>query len=736
MSYSSGNIIPTVDNFKLLSIDDLKSWPIEDIQRYSTVVGTVVLNQMSTITVNSKEVSEYETRISEKESIIESIDKDILQNYNSIISYNVRSVNVTKFNNEIDSTVQNYLDMKKDIDNEINVYYDLIKEIDKSKLDLQEKGDTSFELAARHYSTLYVEYLVLDNLYKNYEHSTTILSSMYEKSKIDEQKSLSYMQLCADNVLSTTVKLNKIYDDGESIQSRLTQYKIDEIKYTYAYSSTTAGLIQLSTLYDTAILFDTYNNLVSTNTSVSSNYINALNNYNATLRYNTRISGTTADGWFLLASTLADKNVKLENQISLTSNAINTQIPISQTRWIQASDAAVDIGSKSISSLRDYLSTSDANLTYYSSMYSDGSSTMRKSAVNYTLYNTFYVSTVAGSNDTMNKIQNTINTYGNDQTGIDETTARIEVLREEYTALTSSVVGNITYSTAMGREYVNATEEFIKYSTLYYSTANQRIELNSSLIQNESSIYGTISVMNTESTIVDMENIKLRIYDTEMATHLLIGDVQSFKQRELYVVSKQVNAQTYYDMCVLENVKNNKSSETNVNMNTSTINLAYKNLTVIQEFLDTFDSVYKTYDNHMVNLLNLSTSINQEKNAYSDYSSNKDLVNLYPNDSNMFRSLENSSNTYIKAKLDSAQTKKNLIPTKNAIYVIRNDFIDRYMKTFPLDEISQTESTITSKWNEGVRMFNEGTSTTTLNTYESFIDTNRIITTVYSISSI
>jgi hypothetical protein len=221
-----------------------------------------------------------------------------------------------------------------------------------------------------------------------------------------------------------------------------------------------------------------------------------------------------------------------------------------------------------------------------------------------------------------------------------------------------------------------------------------------------------------------------------MATHLLIGDVQSFKQRELYVVSKQVNAQTYYDMCVLENVKNNKSSETNVNMNTSTINLAYKNLTVIQEFLDTFDSVYKTYDNHMVNLLNLSTSINQEKNAYSDYSSNKDLVNLYPNDSNMFRSLENSSNTYIKAKLDSAQSKKNLIPTKNAIYVIRNDFIDRYMKTFPLDEISQTESTITSKWNEGVRMFNEGISTTTLNKYESFIDTNRIITTVYSISSI
>jgi hypothetical protein len=737
MSSTSGYSVPTIDNFKLVPIDEVMEWNLEDIIYYSTIVGTVISNKMNSVQENQANISNCDLLSMQTYSTMYYIDKEISANTNVIINYDIRYADNTQFNNEINSTIKYHEDSIKDINAKINVYDGLIDDIKYKLEDIAKNNDSTFIATAIHYSTLYVNYLILDNLYTTYEQSTTILSSIYESSILAENESRKYIQYCADIVLSTTIELSTIYDTGTSIQSTLTQYRIDEIKYTYAYASTTVGVSQLSTLYETASLFDTYNGLVSTHTDTNNKYQNALSNYNLALTNTTGLSGATAAGWSVLAQSFADKDTKIQEQITLTSNAILAQVNNSETEWILASETAVNIGTQSISSFKTYIDTADYNIKYYSSMVDNTSSTIQSSMDAFTLYNSYYVSTVTGSNIYMSSILTTISTYGNDQTGVDEYLATADVLQKEYDTLTSSFLGNIAYSTVMNDEITYANNDYIKYSTIYDKTNVKRMQLTKILLDVENSIYKNTMDMNIESTIIDVEKIRLREYEIEMATYTLNGSVQSFKQRELFVVAKQVEAQSYYDTCVLNQVKTNTSSQTVANINTSTVNLAYDNLVMIQQFLDTFDSVYKTYDRYMLDLLNLSTSVYIEKETYSTFASYKNLMFISPNDSTISTALVNSSNIYAKAILDTGQNIQNLTPSYSAVNIISNDFMQRYMNTFSIDEIKQTENKISSIWNEGLQMFNGDISTVTVNQWQSFVDLdNKIVKGVDTITII
>jgi hypothetical protein len=698
MSSSSGNIIPTVDNFTMLPASVLQTWPVKDIQQYSTVLGNVILKEMEKVTQYQKEISESDKNIKDIDMEIAAIDRDIIANTNAIIQFETSDAASILYNEQIDSTINNYNDYIGKLDTDISVYDGLIKDVDKQISELIVTGDTSLEGAAKQYSEVYIHYLILDSLYKSYEHSTTLFSSIYEAALLDEEKYIKEMELAASNELTKMTKLNKLYTDGEYIQSSLTQYRIDEVIYTYAYASTTAGILQLSTLYDTASMIDTYNNLLLERATTNDNYLNALSNYNIASQNTTTISGATAAGWGSLMATLTDRLLSLEGQIQTTSNAINTQITNSEISWVQASEAAVNIGLESISSLNIYMSTSDGNIKYYSSMYDEASFTMRNSADSYTLYDSYYNSTFVGSNDSMAKMLETINTYGNDQTGIDEHNMRVQIIGMQYTALTSSFKGNIDYSSLMAVEIVDADKQYNEYSTMEKEMRINMSNTNMQIKSNEDSIYQRIGIMNTESTIIDREGIHSMIYDTEKSIALLDGRVQEFKQRELYAMSKQLNAYRYHEQCIGDEVKNAAKTNTEPDINTLPVNLAYSNLKLIEDFVDTFNSVYVTYDNHRQNLTSLSTTFTAEKNSYSTFLYYKDTNNLYPNDVNTLTSLSNSSNEYMRSKLDSVQSMQNLAPTHSAINIITSDFMTRYMRTFPAEELRQTESTISSIW--------------------------------------
>jgi hypothetical protein len=449
-------------------------------------------------------------------------------------------------------------------------------------------------------------------------------------------------------------------------------------------------------------MFSTYNGLVSTHTNTVAQYNIALNNYTlAAQNPTTTLSGATATGWGALMSTLSAKDTALQSQILLTSNSINTQIVNSQMLWIKASDVAVDIGSQTISSLTDYMNIADSNVKYYSSMFDDANIVVQSSMNAYLLYNSFYVSTVTASNANMDNIMKTISTYGNDQTGLDEITARVQVVKDQYTALTSSYVGNINLSTAMQSEKMAAIYEFNTYSTLYESTNNALILFNTDLVNNESSIYGTIGELNTASSIMDMETLNSLIYTTGVSMATTNMNVNMFGYREAYVLTKRMNAQNYYDSTILTQV--NKTNDLNeaeasdsvsaVNVNTSEINLAYTNLNVIQQFLDTFDSIYTSYDNYMTGLLNVSTSLGYEKENYSTLASYRTLSYIHP-DSNMSTLIKNASSNYESSHLDSLQKVQDLVPSNAAVDIINSDFFKRYAQVFSEDEVIEIESTI------------------------------------------
>ena len=715
--------VPTVDNFILISTDTLRTWSIEEIQAYSTVLSKVIAKETEAINYNQKVIAKNESELVKIDTELKTIDKQVIANQNAIISYNMRYGDSLLFNKNIDSTIASNIKSISDTEDKIMTYDTLITDLDNKLADIEVNGDPTFDEAAAHYSTIVIEYLVAEKLLENSLYSTTLLSTLYESSIFSISDSLVYLQDCANDVLSTTIELSTLYTERVGINSTLTQQRIEEVIYTYAYASTSAGLLQLSTLYDTSLMFSTYNGLVSTHNTTVAQYNMALNNYTlASQNPTTTLYGATAAGWATLMNSLSAKDTEIQSQILLTSNSINTQIVNSEMIFVKASEVAVEIGQQTISSLTDYENIAESNIKYYSTMFDDATLVIQSSMNAYMLYNTYYVSTVTASNANMDNIMKTISTYGNDKTGIDEITARVQVIHDQYTELTSTYMGNITFSTLMHSEKMEATIEFNNYSTLYESTNTALIRLNDDLIKNESTIYGTVGELNTASTLMDMENLNMLICNTGISMATTNMNVNMYGYREAYVLTKRMNAQNYYDSTILLQV--NRTNDINqaeasdsvsaVDINTSEITLAYTNLNLIQQFLDTFDSIYSAYDNYMTGLLNLSTSLGNEKENYSTLASYRTLSYIYPDDTSYRSRINGASSNYESSHLDSLQKVQDLVPSNAAVDIINSDFLSRYTKVFSQEDIIEIESTILFYADDGYNSFTGDVSSVTV----------------------
>jgi hypothetical protein len=116
----------------------------------------------------------------------------------------------------------------------------------------------------------------------------------------------------------------------------------------------------------------------------------------------------------------------------------------------------------------------------------------------------------------------------------------------------------------------------------------------------------------------------------------------------------------------------------------------------------------------MSGLLNLSTSLGNEKENYSTLASYRTLSYIYPDDKTYASRINSASSNYSSSHLDSLQKVQDLVPSNAAVDIVNSDFLARYAKVFSQDDIIEIESTILFYADDGYNSFTGDVSSVTV----------------------
>ena len=131
-------------------------------------------------------------------------------------------------------------------------------------------------------------------------------------------------------------------------------------------------------------------------------------------------------------------------------------------------------------------------------------------------------------------------------------------------------------------------------------------------------------------------------------------------------------------------------------LNVEPIAIAYNNLTTVNTFLKTFDDIYSDYDNHMVNLFNVSTLIGNQIETQTALTTHRQMANLNPNDTDAVNQV-NTTATALQGlgKLVAVSSLK-IATTQRILDNDKTIFMRNYVNTFPASELQETETTIST----------------------------------------
>jgi hypothetical protein len=251
----------------------------------------------------------------------------------------------------------------------------------------------------------------------------------------------------------------------------------------------------------------------------------------------------------------------------------------------------------------------------------------------------------------------------------------------------------IEYSTIMTSTFIDETSNYIYYSTLYDSTSKSIPLLNLMITDNKTSTYNTIAELNTLSTFIDVNTMQTAGYTIEGEINYTLEDLAAMKYRQTYAISKRIHATQIYEDCVIKQIQ---KSPVAPDLNVEPIAIAYNNLTTVNTFLRTFDTIYNDYDNHMVNLFNVSTLIGNQLETHSALIGYRQIADLNPNDSSAVNQVTTAA-TALQGFGQLVAVSSLKIATSQRI--LNNDktiFMQNYVNTFPASEIQEAETTIST----------------------------------------
>jgi hypothetical protein len=681
---------------------ELLNMSLADLQAYSANLSDTIDYNTTVIQQTQRKQNIIANRILLSQSTSDGYRREIVNNNNRLLAYNTQHKQIVENNKIIDQNIEKYKNLIEEDTGKIRAFNNLIGglQIKASSIETSLERST-FEGKAKYYSTLYTDYMVAEALYNDCINSTIELNSVYSASVKMEEEAYSKLFSSADDILSTTTDLTRLYKDKVEIHSTLTSRIIKEVLYTNAYNSTTASITAISGLFEIATLFSNYNQLQVAKQKNTESYNTAYTYYTTLANTNNTISGATSAGWKSLMETLSSTESNINSNMSNTSNSILASLAANEIIWISTANAAVDINDITTSTLDAYVTLAKSSLKYNSTLNDDANIRLVTNTKEYIQNMSDYAENV----NTSNYILSSINTDSNVDIAI--VARKISIIPKVRKGLMSTYNNAIEYSTIMSNKYEEEINNYNYYSKIYDSTSKNIVEVNDLITDNITSTYNTIARLNTLSTMLDTVTINMAAYDIESKINYNMQEMAAMKYREAYVVSKRMDATKIYENCVLTQV--DKVSGTTiipaaVDLAVDSIAIAYSNLNTINTFLNRFNSVYYDYTSHIDNLYTISTLVGYKVETYSTLTTYKQQSYLNPNDvfaANALTDVETS----LRGLTSLVETSSLILTTSQSIADNHKlDFMKSYVSIFPGSEVQRTELAISSFLEAGYKM--------------------------------
>ena len=691
---------------------------LEELTAYSRIVSTSVGLQYSSIAGDQVVQSQYAYMILTSQSTINGLGYEITANDNAIIAADLRFSQLDADNALLDSTMSSYQSsmavQDKIIADSDTAISSLILESAKIDSELA-KSDQEFVSSATGYSTLYMDFMAKDILYTNCLSDISTTSFLFEAAAVFENIALLNLQQSTANVVARSMELSTLYLEENQIQSTLSQYIIDETLATAALTSTNAGIIAISSLYATALVNQQYYQLVSTQTGTIDAFTAAQSTLATTkMRAAAKPTDTVLAAAVTMAqqrlTTLATSKTEIATRVTALQSLVAGATSDSYDTTMAAAQAAVELENNNVSTFQGYADAATEEIKYYSTIFEQATNDIASSLAAVTAFSSFYNSSIAGSNALMALVSQDTSSIAGQQAESDAISLTISSLNKQFDDFTSSFSGWISYSTLMTDEVRKADADLAQASTFFESTNTAIRAFTDTLQQVESSITGNDTAIFTLSSILEAEMINMLGHQTDVAASFNQEEQSAYQYRETYVRLRRVEAQKYYDACVLQQVQNTSTQNATlmsqagaatftpiaINLNTPTINQAYTNLTTITSFLDTFSNIYTNYDIQTVNLQGVSTSVGNQRTAYSTTSFFFNMSRLNPANAAIGQSFSNAQTAFIANQATTNTLMNNVALTQAQINSAKNTFLTTYQAVFVSSDIINNESTISS----------------------------------------
>jgi hypothetical protein len=682
-------------SFVELTPDQLNKLTLEELKAYYEKVSKIIDEQNSAINADMVIQSQYDYLILQSQSTINSITTEQIKNTTEIASYIGSSNAAVKYNSANNALMLAY---NSSIIGESNNILNLSIQVSSLNVESDtitstiEGSDSIYRSSALGYSSLYLDYMVKNDLYQQSLNDIDMMSSLLVSSVIAEEKSKTTLDSAMKAYTVASGNLGSLLVDGTNIHSTLVQYRIDEQVTTDAVTSTNNGLIVLNSFYKTAMLKKEYADSIIKQSEIAKGLDTATSNYTIAQQGTDQAIIETARISF---STITE----LKNNVDSTVTSIqeNATKAITDTYDINvlAAQANIDMETANVSTYQGYYNSNTSNITYYSSLYEKANADINSSIIAYQTYDGFYKSSIDGSNAIMERVKQDDSTFSLQIKELKVLSRTISSLYINYSSFTSTYNGLIQFSTLLNDIVQQSTTAVSAYSTFYDSTsAGLQLLYGESNIINKQ-LNSTQVTLDTYSTLIERNTANLIVYAANMDSNYLQQEYGSLKYRETFVRQLHINTQAKYDGLVLAQIQQNSTS-TVTNLNTPSISIAYTTLQTVQNHLGKYSGIYNQYDIQLLNeKIQVSTAIGHS-NTYTNLFSTQVSSKLNPNDKGLLEIYLSTQQVYELETKAILQNASNLSLGYADIAHARSPVDSIYDTLFTPSQIAANASTISS----------------------------------------
>jgi hypothetical protein len=684
--------------FVELTKDQLNTMDLDQLKAYYKQVSEVVEQQTSTINADTVIQTQYQYLISQSQSTIDSITSQQIQNSNAIIT----SIEATtSLVNEVSTNTANLLSYDSTIRGEANnielfniQLSSLILESESIQTTLS-KSDTAYTSTSIAYSTLYLDFVRKDEIYQQSLMDISTTSSYLVSSITAEAYSYAFLQSSIQNYYSTSQNLSSLIIEGGNIHSTIIQYRIDEKSVEDALTSTNNGLLTLSSFYLTALLNQNFLQAVSTQSGLKVALETATADYNF-LKSRTDTAATNTA--LLALNTTTAMKISTDSTVTSLQTLTGKSITDSYNVNILAAQANVELETQNISSYTGKYNESISSIKYYSSLYEQATRDIDSSITGFNLYNTYYQSSVNGSNALMELVKKDNDSLSEQRTQLDILSHTISSLYKDYSNYNSTYTGMVQYSTILKDVISQSTIALNMYSTLYDSTTTviNKLYGESNVILNQ--MVSTQVNIDTYSTLIERNTANLLVYAAELDASYAQQEQGTMKYRETIVREKHIRAQRDYDQAIIDEIQKNSTNRisTPTNLNTPAISVAYTTLKTVEGHVNKYSEIYDLYNLQSTNQgLMLSTTMGHS-NSYTTLLSSQMAARIYPNDTLVLERRREREQVYQTGR-QVLQERENVVKLGyDDIYARKRVSDEAYNTLFSASELYANTSTISS----------------------------------------